>query len=75
MALKTISNYINGELLKSKSGKYLDNINPSTGEVYSLIPDSNKNDINEAVKAAKVAFPLWSDTPANDRSKNIDKNS
>lgn len=62
-----IENYIGGELLKPVSGEYLDNFNPALGEVYSLIPDSDENDINSAVEAAKMAFPTWSKTSAEQR--------
>ncbi len=41
-----IENYIGGELAAPVSQNYLDNFNPATGEVYSLIPDSDENDIN-----------------------------
>ena len=51
-----ILNYINGELVVPVNGQYLDNYNPSTGKVYSLIPDSEKDDIDNAVSAAKEAF-------------------
>ena len=37
-----ILNYIDGELVAPTSGNYLDNYNPSTGKVYSLVPDSDK---------------------------------
>jgi len=63
-----ILNYINGELVPPKNGKYLDNYNPSNGEVYSLIPDSGPEDINLAVKSAKEAFESWSKTPKQERS-------
>ena len=53
-----ILNYINGELVEPKSGNYLDNYNPSNGKVYSLIPDSDKDDIDAAVAAAKEALTL-----------------
>ena len=39
-----ILNYINGELVKPVKGQYLDNYNPSTGKVYSLIADSDIED-------------------------------
>ena len=65
----TIENYINGELTAPKAGKYLDNYNPSKGEVYSQIPDSQKEDVETAAKAASEAFPSWSKTPKNERSK------
>jgi aminomuconate-semialdehyde/2-hydroxymuconate-6-semialdehyde dehydrogenase len=63
-----ILNYINGELVAPVNGQYLENYNPSTGKVYSLIPDSEKDDINNAVHAAKKAFPEWSKTPKQERS-------
>jgi aminomuconate-semialdehyde/2-hydroxymuconate-6-semialdehyde dehydrogenase len=62
-----IMNYIGGELVKPASGEYLDNFEPATGEVYSLIPDSDDRDVNLAADAAKAAFPGWSSTPAEDR--------
>ena len=64
-----IENYINGELHAPISGNYIDNYNPSKGEVYSLIPNSDEKDVENAVQAAKKAFPSWSKTPKNERSK------
>ena len=66
--MKKIYNYIDGNLVAPDSGKYLDNYNPSKGNVYSLIPDSNENDINNAVSAAKEAFKIWSKTTKQYRS-------
>lgn len=65
--MQKIENYINGQLVKPESDSYLDNYNPSTGEVYSLIPDSDKRDIEKAVTAAKNAFPIWSKMSAEER--------
>lgn len=66
--MQKIQNYINGELIAPTSGKYLDNYNPAEGKVYSLIPDSNAQDIQIAVDAANSAFPIWSKTPVAERS-------
>ena len=66
--MEKILNYINGNLIEPTSGKYLDNYNPSNGKVYSLIPDSEKLDIDNAVAAAKEAFITWSKTPKQERS-------
>lgn len=66
--MEKIKNYINGELVEPISGKYIDNYNPASGKVYSLIPDSNENDINTAVLAAKNAFQSWSKTSKKYRS-------
>jgi aminomuconate-semialdehyde/2-hydroxymuconate-6-semialdehyde dehydrogenase len=67
--MEKIANYINGELVAPKAGKYLDNINPAEGKVYSLIPDSDAADVEEAVKAAKGAFKEWSEMSPDQRSR------
>lgn len=66
--VEKILNYINGELVSPINGKYLDNFNPSNGEIYSLIPDSGKEDIDIAIASAKEAFKTWSKTPKQKRS-------
>ncbi|MFN0189128.1 MAG: aldehyde dehydrogenase, partial [Bacteroidia bacterium] len=66
--MQKIKNYINGVLVEPISGNYLDNYNPSTGKVYSLIPDSDEHDVELAVKAAQDAFPIWSGLPTQKRS-------
>ena len=62
-----IENYIGGRLTAPVSDKYLDNFDPSIGEVYSLIPDSDVSDVQAAVDAAMRAFPTWSKTPPEER--------
>ena len=62
-----IENYIGGKLSAPVSNEYLDNFNPATGEIYSLIPDSDERDVEKAVEAAKNAFPVWSKTAAETR--------
>lgn len=64
----TIQNYINGELVAPKSGKYLDNYNPAIGKVYSHIPDSDEKDILAAQQAAEAAKKAWANTPKQERS-------
>ena len=67
--MQKIKNYINGELIEPKSNQYIDNYNPATGKVYSLIPDSDEQDVNLAAAAALAAFPKWSVTPKEERSR------
>ena len=62
-----IENYIGGELISPASGEYLDNYDPSIGEIYSQIADSDERDVQLAVEAAKAAFPAWSNTSAEAR--------
>lgn len=64
-------NYINGELQAPVSGAFIDNIDPSKGEVYSYIPDSDSRDVERAVNAAKEAFGSWSKLSLQERSKHM----
>ena len=66
--MHTIKNYINGEFRRPISQQWMDNYNPSKGEVYGQIPDSAKDDVELAVQAAKKAFPEWSNTTLQERS-------
>lgn len=66
--MEKILNYINGELINPVSNLYIDNFNPATGQVYSLIPDSDHQDISLAAKAAKANSSSWAKTPAIERS-------
>lgn len=67
--MEKISNYINGTLVPPASGEYIDNYQPATGKVYSLIPDSDARDVEQATQAAREAFKTWSVTPARERSR------
>ncbi len=67
--MEKILNYINGQLLEPVSGQFMDNFDPSTGQVYSLCPDSDAADVELAVKAAQEAFEGWSNTPNEKRSR------
>lgn len=71
--MEKILNFINGKLVPPSSGIYLDNINPSTGEVYSLVANSEEQDVLNAIKAAKDAFPSWKKTTKLERSKILKK--
>ncbi|HEX8504340.1 MAG TPA: aldehyde dehydrogenase [Hymenobacter sp.] len=62
-------NYLNGQLVPPLAGRYLDNIEPATGQVYGQIPDSGSEDVAAAVAAAEAALPAWRALPAEDRGR------
>ncbi|HTA83613.1 MAG TPA: aldehyde dehydrogenase [Bacteroidia bacterium] len=66
--MEKILNYIDGQLVAPAKGKYLDNYEPSTGKVYSSIPDSDDEDVKKAVEAAEEAFPAWSTMKKEERA-------
>jgi aminomuconate-semialdehyde/2-hydroxymuconate-6-semialdehyde dehydrogenase len=64
-----INHFIAGRHVEPHSGRYLDNLDPATGEVYSRVADGDERDVEAAVQAAAAAFPGWSRTPAAERSR------
>ena len=64
-----LQNFINGNYIAPISDAYIDNYEPATGQVYSLIPDSDERDVELAVEAAEKAFPIWSNMSNEERSK------
>lgn len=67
--MQKILNYINGTYCEPENGEWLDNYNPSDGTVYSKIASSTSEDISAAYTAAKNAFPSWSNTTIEARSR------
>ena len=62
---------INGELVPGASTMHV--INPATEEVLADCPRSSEEQLNEAVQAAKEAFPSWSQTKIKDRKEIVSK--
>ena len=60
---------INGEWRESRSGKYMPVYNPSIGEVMAEAPCCTPQEVEEAVLAAKAAFPGWSAAPVGSRAQ------
>ncbi len=71
--MEKLANYINGQLTAPQSGKYLDNYNPAEGKIYSLIPDSDANDVVMAHTAAENAFATWANLPSAQRAHVLSK--
>jgi len=63
-----LTNYIGGKKVEPVSGHYLNNFEPATGKVYSLIPDSDHSDVGRAVEAARNAFAAWSSLTNEERA-------
>ncbi len=57
-----IRNYVSGEWRES-TGELVNIVNPTTQKVIATSPISTGEELNEAVEAAKEAFPAWRETP------------
>lgn len=64
-----IQNFINGKYVNPIENNWLDNYDPSNGEIYGHIPDSDKSDVEQAFQAARSAFKDWSNTTLDERSR------
>ncbi|TDE51180.1 gamma-aminobutyraldehyde dehydrogenase [Nonomuraea mesophila] len=63
-----LQNYVNGEFVDAKSGRFSDIIDPCTGEAYVQAPVSGQDDVDAAFAAAAAAFESWGKTTPGDRS-------
>lgn len=62
---------INGEQREPQSGEYMDVVNPASGQVVARAAMGGKEDLDEAVAAARAAFDdsKWRKMPPAERSK------
>ena len=67
MIYPAIQNYINGKFVAPSSTKTMDVVSPLDGNHLSTVPLSSSKDLDDAVMAAKAAFPSWSKTPIKER--------
>lgn len=67
--IKRLKFYANGEWLESKTEKYMDVYNPSTGEVQAQTPCCTAEEVEYAIASAKEAFKTWSNVPVMKRTQ------
>jgi len=69
---KEYLNFINGKFVPAKSGKKYENRNPAdTDDLIGIFPSSGAEDVDEAVRAAKMAYPAWRALPVPKRGEII----
>ena len=76
--MSDIKNYqmlINGDWVDSSDGGTFDSVNPTTGEIWSRIPEATEADVNLAVETAHLAFTKgpWSKLTPTERGKCLRK--
>lgn len=55
--------YANGRFVESRTEKYLDAYDPSTGEVTAQVPCCTREEVEYAISCAREAWPGWAATP------------
>lgn len=61
--------WIDGQPRDAHSGETFPTPNPATGEELAQLPRGRKEDVDDAVAAAKRAFPGWSRMDPNERAR------
>ena len=69
MTLPLMKNYINGDWVESASSTFGDVWNPAKGEKIATVAYSTKEDVDQAVQAAKEAYWEWRATPPLSRAR------
>ena len=58
--MRKFQNFINGKWVDAKSGQTFENRNPANWqELVGTFPKSGKEEVDDAVKAARAAFDSW----------------
>ncbi|MEM9139930.1 MAG: aldehyde dehydrogenase [Pseudomonadota bacterium] len=65
---KRYENFIGGQFVPPKSGRYFENVSPITGGVIGEIARSDASDVEAALDAAHAAADAWGRTSATERS-------
>lgn len=61
--MEKLKYYAGGSYIESKTDRYNEVVNPSTGEVTALVPCCTKEEIEEVIAVAKKAYVSWSKVP------------
>ncbi|HET8728366.1 MAG TPA: CoA-acylating methylmalonate-semialdehyde dehydrogenase [Alphaproteobacteria bacterium] len=65
----TIDHFIDGKVVKGRSGRYGDVFNPATGEVSGRAAFASRDEVGEAIQAAQNALPGWALTAPLQRAR------
>ncbi|MCH2464422.1 MAG: aldehyde dehydrogenase family protein, partial [Gemmatimonadetes bacterium] len=64
-----VQNYVGGRWRGGSGSETLAVTNPASGREIGRVPLSTGTDVDEAVQAAKAAYPEWRSTPSPDRAR------
>ena len=65
--------YYDGQWHEPKAGRYVDTLNPGTGESLGKVAEGTPEDVDAAVAAAKRAYKEWRRIPPLERAKMLKK--
>lgn len=69
MSTPTLDNFINGKFVRPGGTGLLDIVDPTTGSTVAQAPVSIERDVDDAMAAAKAAFPAWKRRTPSERQR------
>ncbi len=69
MSAKRMKYCVGGQWLESKTDKWMEITDSSTGEVIAEVPCCTVDEVESAIAAAQAAFPAWSQTSLSKRTQ------
>ena len=71
--IRTYQMLIGGEWVDASDGALFDSVNPTTGQVWSRVPEATEADVDRAVRAAHDAFQdgPWSKMTPTERGRHL----
>jgi len=67
--MNKLNYFAGGQYIESKTEKYNEVYNPSTGEVTAMVPCCTEEEIEQVIQIAKKAYLSWSKVPVMKRAK------
>jgi malonate-semialdehyde dehydrogenase (acetylating)/methylmalonate-semialdehyde dehydrogenase len=67
--MKKLNYFAGGKWLESRTEKYMDVFNPSTGEIIAKTPCCTESEVEYAIEHAAKAFKTWSKVPPMKRAQ------
>ena len=65
--------YINGEWAPATGDGVIEVINPANEEIIGSVPVGSQAYVDAAVTAARAAFPAWSESSIEERSRSLNE--
>ncbi|WP_037086239.1 aldehyde dehydrogenase family protein [Rhizobium sp. CF080] len=65
--------YIDGAWVEGSGPKPFEVVNPADNSIVATVSLGNAKDVDAAVQAARLAFPMWSETPHHERVAAVER--
>ncbi|MEE3122382.1 MAG: aldehyde dehydrogenase family protein, partial [SAR324 cluster bacterium] len=61
--------FINGKWAQAGKEKHFETVNPANGEILASISEAGEKEVDQAVRAAAKAFPVWNGLDGHRRAR------